>query len=232
MTDGRTIPKMIAELAEHVTTALELADHPLPGPFQGAVNTATVAAYRLAATEAQGEAAHADKVAALKAFVVAVEPGHGPFRAALIDAALAAEVDARVARGAPIYGRRLRDWMDPLASPAAGGAVVPATSAPHSVTRVHAEAEALDDVDSVLLTTIALTRAMRRAAERGESRQTLLDAYEAAALGLCVRPATSGVDDARYLLLHMWTLLRRKRPLAAAVIRARVRWSRTVRPGP
>ena len=127
--------------------------------------------------------------------------------------------------------------MDPLASepqtrpasPAAGTAVVFPT--PDCVMRAFAEAEFLDDVDVVLLRTLALTRLLKIAAERGEPRRDLLDAYETAALGLCVRPAAPGVDDARWILLHVWTFLRRKRPLAAGVIRARVRWTRTARAG-
>ncbi len=234
--EGRTIPTLTAELADHVSIASRLAERPPPAPFRGAVNRAAVAAYRLAATEASSEAAHADKVAALRRFVAIVEPSQGSFRAALVDAALAAEVDVRVARGATIHGRRLSGWVDPPASapqppqaarPAAGRAA--ASEIPCDVMRACSEAEGLDDVDAVLLRILELTRRLKVAARLGQPRQALLDGYETAALGLCVRPAPPGADDARFLLLHCWALLRRKRPLAAAVIRARVRWTRTAR---
>lgn len=233
----RTVSTSLEGLTRHVAIASRLADYPIPDVVRGAANGATVAAYLLAATEAECETAHSSKVSALRDFVKIVEPAHAPFRSALIDAALAAEVDARGARGAPIYGRRLRGWMDPPAdapprsrpaSPAAGTAVMPAL--PDSVAQACVEAVTLGDVDAVLPRMLELTRSLRVAAARGEPRGALLDAYEAAALGLCVRPAAHGVDDARWLILHTWGVLRRRRPLAAAVIRARVRWTRTARP--
>ncbi len=225
------IATLVTALASHVGAAESLAASADAVPRRGADIVAGVAALRLAATSAVGEQACAAKVDALSSYVAGLDAERGPLAAALIEAALAAEAELRIAASLPPPARRLRGWV---IHPADGPAKAPrnasaAPALPPSVARAYAESYAADDVDLVLMGMLRIVRLLRASAMRGEPRGSLLDAFEERAFALCAwPPPPNAPDDARYMLLRGWLVLRRRRPLAATVLRARVRWSRRV----
>lgn len=227
MTGFRITCADVAALEGHSAARQTLAARGEQDAARGAANIGTVAALTLAATPAADGAALTAAIARLAVFVVAVEPDRRGFVAALIDAALAAQVEARAAAGLPPPGRRIDGWM---AAAAAAAEAWPEISPPASVVSPralarYAAAALADDVDAVLVAVIPFSQALVEAARRGSALDRHFDAVRSHALALCVRPVVTACDaeGVRNTAAILGRTLRRRRPLAAAILTARLR---------
>lgn len=216
----------VAGLPAHAAARRALAARGEADLARGAANVGTVAALTLAATAAADGAALASTIARLASFVVGLEPGRRRFVAAMIDAALAAQVVVRMEAGLSPLDRHIDGWMAEVALRPDDGTEAGAPEAaflPYRLLTRYAAATHADDVDAVLLAVMPAMRTLTDAARRGERIDARFDAIQPHALALCVRFAETAADEAgaRSVAVVLERTLRRRRPLAAAVLAAR-----------
>lgn len=232
----------VGNLARHGAARRELASRGEAEIARGAAIFATVATYLLATTRCATATEFADKIARLRRALADVEQGRRPHVAAMVDAALAAETSARLAAGLPPHDRRLAGWMEDtereMGDRRSEGARLKGRLSLEAKLR-YATAARADDVDLVLDHATRVVHAMIATARRGGSTDGLVDALQADALALCVWPAATPAeaDGARRTVVTLWRILRRRRPLAAAILSAKLTrdrnaWKVNVGPDP
>ena len=225
VTGLRVTDANVAALGAHAEARRTLAALGEADLARGAAIVSTVAAYTLAARPAPDAAALERAVEALSAFVTSIEPERRGFVAGLLDAAIAAQVATRMAAGLPPPGRRIDGWM---AAAAEAAVADDAPSFHHAVSPAaalrYATASRADDVDAVLCAVAPVVLAMAEAAEHGAPSAAQTDFVQTHGLALCVRPAATAAEavEVRPTVRILRKTLRRRRPLAAAILGARL----------
>jgi hypothetical protein len=227
------------DVAGHLDAWRALVARGDAGRARGALVLAAVAALGIASSRSSTGFAHEVKVRRLRHALSGFDPALRPHLAALMEAALAREAEERIEAGLAPHGRRLRGWLTDLqgegGEPVSGGAAgPPASSYPTTAALArYAEAAAAEDVDVALSAAIAIVGEMIGRVRRGELVEAALDALERTGLSLCVPPATDRAerDDARRTLVILALILRRRRPLVAAMVRHRLALHRRIRGG-
>ncbi len=223
-----------ASMARHAAAARALADLGEAALARGAAQVATVTALRLATTSVRTRREHEAKVGALVDFVAATREPDRSHVAALLDAAVWAEAEQRLAVGLRSHASRSVASEDGVDGRAAKDVLLPR---PHRITTsdltCYVEAEAARDVDVILSTTIEVLRDLVALPKGVRATAGAWAMVEGAAFNLCARPAASVEEkhDVRRTLLILWRTLRRRRP-AAAVLRRRLALDRARWPGP
>lgn len=217
-------------LAAHATASRVLTEREEPSLARGAALVATVAACRMASTPAASAADFTAKCRALGGFLASTEVARRDHVAALVEAALATEAEGRMRAGLPLTTHRLDGWASPEAAAdgtasvlAAEGAVEELDLSEVDVERYAAAASA-DDVDATLAESSRTVADMIASVRRGQSVDGVLDRLEEGAFALCAMPSDTLVrrEDLERPLDILARTLERRRPLAAAIIRARL----------
>ena len=217
-------------LAAHAVTSQVLAGRGKPSLARGAALVATVAACRMASTPAASAAEFTAKCRSLGGFLASIEVARRDHVAALVEAALATEAEGRMRAGLPLTTHRLDGWASPEAAAdgtasvlAAEGAVEELDLSEVDVERYAAAASA-DDLDAVLAESSRTVADMIASVRRGQSVDGVLDRLEEGAFALCAMPSDTRArrEDLERPLDILARTLERRRPLAAAIVRARL----------
>ena len=223
-------------MVRHIRAVGALAELDEASLARGAAHLATVFALRLAATPVGSNAEHERVVATLRWFVGLAEPARRRDLASLLDAGLQANVDRGISVGLRPFGDPRRDWLNVIDEVVDGPPLTLMDG--DQVTREDVEHYAAmttaRDVDYALATSIGVVRRLAALPPGGKAAAGAWAVLEGMALGLCVEPAGSheARHDARRVLLILWRTLRRRSPLAAAVLRRRLALDRGRWPGP
>lgn len=196
----------------------------------GASVLAAVAALRIASSRSSSAFSHAVKVRRLRSALSGLDQAEQHRLAAMMDAALAREADDRLAAGLPPHGGRLRgrlncvpvEGREPVPTLTVVEAAIPYPSA-DAVAR-YAEAAVAADIDVVQSTAVRVLCDILDRLTRGIDAENAFDALQHVALALCAQTATSlaEADEARRTIVILMLALRRRRPLVAAMLRAKL----------
>ena len=194
--------------------------------IRGARDQAIIAALMLAASATSSERLFTNKVMRLAGFVAVLEEPLRSYVGDLLDGALAADAAKRIALGLAPPSRRFSDWMAPAIDIAAPPSAPSTLRVEHLA--IYAAQVGTGDPDHVLLSAIATVRKMRAPSSERMPTEVGYDDLEYFALALCATAPASRPerDDARRVGLILWQALRHRRPLAAAILRTRMRMDR------
>ena len=217
-------------LAAHAVAFQVLAERGKPSLARGAALVATVAACRMASTPAASAAEFTAKCRSLGNFITSIEVARRGHVAALVEAALATEAEGRMRAGLPLTTYRLDGWASPEAAADGTASVLAAEGAMAELDRSevdverYAAAASADDVDAVLAESSRTVADMIASVRRGQSVDGVLDRLEEGAFALCAMPSDTLArrEDLERPLDILARTLERRRPLAAAIIRARL----------